>query len=200
MVRTTNRQQRLPRTQARARNASRTRAKPACLLPRNYDRCTELARVLPLWPHELEDDSHAGRLRIIGKLRRALRAERRRGIAGHWTYDLARHAEILRIYRIELAASGLRRTKNGDFDGAPSQPKALLSLMLFDEEDGHCMANRNRSGNNVRAAPLSSRPAYPAKVGQQNKAPHPAEAPCFFCFFLAGALRAQARCCTHRLA
>ena len=39
----------------RARNASRTRANPACLLPRNYDRCTELARVLPLWPHELED-------------------------------------------------------------------------------------------------------------------------------------------------
>jgi hypothetical protein len=125
MVRTTNRQQRLPRTLARSRNASRTRAKPACLPPRNYDRCTELARVLPLWPHELEDDSHAGRLRIIGKLRRALRAERRRGIAGHWTYDLARHAEILRIYRIELAASGLRRTKDGDLDGAPQSTQGI---------------------------------------------------------------------------
>jgi hypothetical protein len=40
-------------------------------------------------------------------LRRALRAERRRGIAGHWTYDLARHVELLRVYRLELVASGL---------------------------------------------------------------------------------------------
>jgi hypothetical protein len=59
--------------------------------------------VLALWPHELEDVSTAGRQNLLIKLRRALRAERRRGIAGHWTYDLARHCELLHLYRQELA-------------------------------------------------------------------------------------------------
>ena len=60
-----------------------------------------LARVLPLWPDELADTSVTGHLRVIGKLHRALRAERRRGISGHWTYDLARHSELVRLYRQE---------------------------------------------------------------------------------------------------
>ena len=79
--------------------------------PRLYDRRTELAHILPLWPHELEDQTPQGRVRVLAKLRSALRAERRRGVAGHWTYDLARHAELLRVYRLEVAASGhiLRR-------------------------------------------------------------------------------------------
>jgi hypothetical protein len=72
---------------------------------RPYDRRAELPRVLPLWPHELDDQSPEGRRRILARLRRALRAERRRGVAGHWTYDLARHVELLRVYRLELAAS-----------------------------------------------------------------------------------------------
>jgi hypothetical protein len=59
--------------------------------------------VLALWPHELDDVSTAGRQNLLVKLRRALRAERRRGIAGHWTYDLARHCELLHLYRQELA-------------------------------------------------------------------------------------------------
>jgi hypothetical protein len=52
----------------------------------------------------LEDQSAPARERIVAKLRKALRAERRRGLAGHWTYDLARHIELLRLYRGELAA------------------------------------------------------------------------------------------------
>ncbi len=75
---------------------------------RPYDRRAELPRILPLWPHEVEDQSPHGRARILARLARALRAERRRGIAGHWTYDLARHAELLRVYRLELAASRAR--------------------------------------------------------------------------------------------
>ena len=59
--------------------------------------------MLPLWPGELDDESPEGRRRILARLHRALRAERRRGLAGHWTYDLARHAELLRVYRMELA-------------------------------------------------------------------------------------------------
>lgn len=71
--------------------------------PPSYDRRTALPRVLPLWPHELDDASAEGRRNVLARLRRALRAERRRGLAGHWTYDLARHAELLRVYRAELA-------------------------------------------------------------------------------------------------
>ena len=80
-----------------------------------YDRRTAIAKVLALWPRELEDESPAARQNIIARLRHALRAERRRGLAGHWTYDLARHVELLRVYREETAAvaglpeiSGLR--------------------------------------------------------------------------------------------
>jgi len=69
-----------------------------------YDRRAALVRVLALWPHEVEDESPAGRRTILAKLQRALRAERRRGISGHWTYDLARHIELLRVYKEELAA------------------------------------------------------------------------------------------------
>lgn len=78
---------------------------------RPYDRRTELPRILPLWPHEVDDETPEGRRKIVCKLRRALRAERRRGVSGHWTYDLARHAELLRIYRLELAASGQQDVK-----------------------------------------------------------------------------------------
>jgi hypothetical protein len=91
-----------PRPQGRRHrsgaDASRTTGSLAA-----YDRRTELPRILPLWPDELADDSPRGRRLILARLGRALRAERRRGIAGHWTYDLARHAELLRVYRLELA-------------------------------------------------------------------------------------------------
>ncbi len=69
----------------------------------DQDRRAAIARVLPLWPDELGDTSQVGRHRILAKLRRALRAERRRGVGGHWSYDLARHVELLRVYRRELA-------------------------------------------------------------------------------------------------
>jgi hypothetical protein len=73
-----------------------------------------LTRVLALWPHELDDASADGRQHLLARLRRALRAERRRGIAGHWTYDLARHVELPHLYRQELAqfnASGTARRR-----------------------------------------------------------------------------------------
>ena len=68
------------------------------------DHLRTLARLLPLWPHELSDLSPAGRRRRIALLRRALRQERQRGLAGHWTYDLGRHSGLLACYRTELAA------------------------------------------------------------------------------------------------
>ena len=71
-------------------------------------RAAELARLLPLWPHEIADTSREGRSRLVAKLHRALKAERRRGQAGHWTYDLARHAALLAAWRRERASLGLR--------------------------------------------------------------------------------------------
>jgi hypothetical protein len=70
---------------------------------RPYNRRRELPGVLPLWPHELDDETPQARRLILAKLRSALRAERRRGVAGHWTYDLSRHVALLRVYRAELA-------------------------------------------------------------------------------------------------
>ena len=69
-----------------------------------YVRARDLPRLLPLWPHELTATTNADRARLLARLRRALRAERQRGLAGHWTYDLARHAQLLRAYRAEVAA------------------------------------------------------------------------------------------------
>ncbi|MEQ1671718.1 MAG: hypothetical protein ABL893_12720 [Hyphomicrobium sp.] len=67
-------------------------------------RRTELGRLLPLWPKEIADLSIAGRWHVIRTLERALRVERRRGRAGHWAYDLARHAALVQSWRRERAA------------------------------------------------------------------------------------------------
>ena len=45
-------------------------------------RARDLPRLIALWPHELADQSAEGSLLILSKLRRALRAERRRALAG----------------------------------------------------------------------------------------------------------------------
>jgi len=68
-----------------------------------YDRSRDLPRLLALWPHEIEDRTEAGRLHLLAKLRRALRAERRRARANHWSYDLNRHLGLLSAYKGELA-------------------------------------------------------------------------------------------------
>jgi len=77
---------------------------------RSYRRARDLPRLLPLWPHEIAAESLAEHARLLARVRRALRVERQRGIGGHWTYDLARHAQLLHAYRAE-AADYLRRAK-----------------------------------------------------------------------------------------
>ncbi|MEZ5829262.1 MAG: DUF6477 family protein [Hyphomicrobiales bacterium] len=75
-----------------------------------YVRSRDLPRVLALWPEEIEDRSEEGGLRLLAKLRNALRAERRRALAGHWSYDLNRHLGLLSAYKGELAGIRLMRT------------------------------------------------------------------------------------------
>jgi hypothetical protein len=77
-----------------------------------YQRARDLPRLIALWPHELADHSAEGSLLILSKLRRALRAERRRAIAGHWSYELNRHLGLITAYKAEL---GLMRR-------APARP------------------------------------------------------------------------------
>lgn len=93
---------------------SLTRATRSCVTPgtdgtdgnAEVARCrTEMAKLLPLWPAELADVSPRGRAHVIAVIERALRAERRRGLAGHWTYNLARHVQLLRAHRAEKAAA-----------------------------------------------------------------------------------------------
>lgn len=74
-----------------------------------YRRARDLPKLIPLWPHELDDRSEEGRRRVLAKLRSALRAERRRALSGHWSYDLNRHLGLLSAYKGELA--GLSRLK-----------------------------------------------------------------------------------------
>lgn len=69
-----------------------------------YVRSRDLPRLLPLWPNEIATQDHSDHLSLLAKLRRALRSERLRGLGGHWAYDLARHAHLLRAYRAEMAA------------------------------------------------------------------------------------------------
>jgi len=76
-----------------------------------YIRSRDLPRLLALWPHEIEDQSEEGRQRLLTKLRRALRAERRRARASHWSYDLNRHLGLLSAYKGELANLGVRRAE-----------------------------------------------------------------------------------------
>ncbi len=70
--------------------------------PTGYDRARDLPSLIPLWPAEIADATTAGGSQIVQKLRRALREERQRGLAGHWAYNLTRHAALLRAYRHEV--------------------------------------------------------------------------------------------------
>ena len=69
-----------------------------------YVRPRDLPKLIALWPHELADESPEGRRFVLAKLRRALRAERRLGLAGHWSYDLNRHLGLISAYKGEFAA------------------------------------------------------------------------------------------------
>ncbi|WP_245559650.1 hypothetical protein [Amorphus coralli] len=66
-----------------------------------------LAGLLPVTEDDLADVSPQGRRAITRHLERALRAERRRGRAGHWSYDLNRHLALKQALAAERA--GLAR-------------------------------------------------------------------------------------------
>ena len=91
------------------------------------DRRRALRRLLPLWPPEYDDVSQAGTATIVAKLRYALRCERVRGMDGHWTYDLARHVDLLAAYRSECRALAELEAaiSHGACQGPSSLPTAI---------------------------------------------------------------------------
>lgn len=64
-------------------------------------------------PEELNDRTLGGRERLVALLYNQLRRERRRGLAGDWTYSLPRHRQLLIAYRAELAALAKARLRLG---------------------------------------------------------------------------------------
>lgn len=82
-----------------------------------YVRERDLPRLVALWPSQLTVITAADHMRLLAILRRALRVERQRGLAGHWAYDLARHAHLLRAYRAETARYLAARSESGCGEG-----------------------------------------------------------------------------------
>lgn len=88
-----------------------------------YVRRRILPRLLPLASLDLDATDPEAIERIITALSRAARAERTRGRAGHWSYDLNRHIGLVQAIRAETAllrdarrsgpAGGIRKTKSG---------------------------------------------------------------------------------------
>jgi uncharacterized protein DUF6477 len=92
---------------------------------RRYCRSRDLPGLLALWPQELADVTTEGSLQILSKLRRALRAERRRAHAGHWSYDLNRHLALLSAYKGEIAVLGTVSAPNRNEPGAGKAARAF---------------------------------------------------------------------------
>jgi hypothetical protein len=66
-----------------------------------YERSRLLVRLLPVGPEEIAGHEPETTRRIVLKLARALRTERARGRAGHWTYDLNRHVGLMQALKAE---------------------------------------------------------------------------------------------------
>ncbi len=78
-------------------------------------RTRKLSRLVPLWPSEIEAADPAAAQRVVAALERALRGERRRGRAGHWSYDMNRHVALARALREEQdRLAGLHQAQQPD--------------------------------------------------------------------------------------
>jgi hypothetical protein len=66
-----------------------------------YERSRMLVRLLPVGPDDMAGAEPQTTRRIVLKLARAIRIERARGRAGHWTYDLNRHVGLMQALKAE---------------------------------------------------------------------------------------------------
>lgn len=103
-----------------------------------YDRERDLSRLLRLWPSEVARLGEHDRVWIVQRLRLALKQERKLGIAGHWAYDLTRHAALARALRAETAALSAAPPRPASERASPAPREAYASSLTRDlrERDG----------------------------------------------------------------
>lgn len=70
----------------------------------NYERARQLPSLIPIDRCELSDMSAETTQSLILRLEQALRAERARGRAAHWSYSLTKHIGIIQALRAERAS------------------------------------------------------------------------------------------------
>ncbi|WP_367193768.1 hypothetical protein [Amorphus sp. 3PC139-8] len=73
-----------------------------------------LRHLIPATDAEIADRSVEGQQRLLTRLRRAIRAERQRGIAGHWSYDLNRHIALKQAVDLLQQRHGLQLRPDPD--------------------------------------------------------------------------------------
>ena len=78
-----------------------------------YERIKDLPRLLRLWPEEAARLGDGDQVWLVAKLRDMLRSERQRGLTRHWSYDLSRHAALMRAYRAEAACLKRAQSRPG---------------------------------------------------------------------------------------
>ena len=83
--------------------ASAAIAKRSQGVARSYVRNNIIPRLLPMVEADLSGPEPATTRAILLKLAGALRSERARGRAGHWTYDLNRHIALNQAHAAEKA-------------------------------------------------------------------------------------------------
>ena len=87
-------------------NTTRSAVRAMAPVGQAYDRTRDLPRLVPVWPAEVADGSVAGAEALIARVVRALRAERRRGLAREWSYDLGRHRSLAAALTFERQRLG----------------------------------------------------------------------------------------------
>jgi hypothetical protein len=88
------------RVSARARGAFAATVRAGAA---SYRRERMLPGLVGLWPRDLRGEEPEATRCIVRRLAAALRAERNRGRAGHWSYDLNRHIALHQAYAAERA-------------------------------------------------------------------------------------------------
>ena len=141
-----------------------------------YDRVKHLPALIPLSPAELRDRSVESSRRIVVHLRRALRAERIRGRAGHWCYDLNRHMALLEAYKAELScyethvALDSGTMAPGVYARTYScQPKKPSTSSLASTQKDHTRPDHGQSGTEPSHGRRSLFSAQPQKRQNQNR-------------------------------
>jgi hypothetical protein len=78
-----------------------------------YDRERDLPRLIRIEPRQFGAETTRDIETIVGRLERALRAERNRARSGHWTYDLTRHLALRQAHLAESERLAGLREKPG---------------------------------------------------------------------------------------